>query len=198
MGSDEFQRLEKGRLSQAHRMGRHLLLLLAQVTQWGDFTYLWSSPIFSKPFKAKLLFSLQLCDIYTFLGYSSQMRLHCIASDLCQKELQMFQRKCAETMWLKQNKLCLKSRKCPNKWEMHQFLWEHFSLPLPPVFISGFFYFTVWYSRWFFHMKKSAVRPRLERIFWISEIFYLQSTLLKFADVFLCLYKQKTWFWGSW
>lgn len=54
------------------------------------------------------------------------MRLQCIASDLCQKELQMFQRKCAETRQLKQNKLCLKSRKCPNKWEMHQFLLELF------------------------------------------------------------------------
>lgn len=83
---------------------------------------------FSKPFNTNtlFLFSLQLCDIYTFLGYPSQMRLHCIASDLCQKELQMFQRKCAETMQLKQNKLCLKWRKCPNKWEMHRFLWEFF------------------------------------------------------------------------
>lgn len=120
-----------------------LLLRLAQVTQWGDFIHLLYSPFFFKPFNLLFLFSLQLCDIYTFLGYSSHMRLHYIASDICQKELQMFQRKCAETMWLKQNKLCLKSRKCPNKWEMHQFLWELFSLPLPPVFFFVFLLYCV-------------------------------------------------------
>lgn len=145
MEVDRSQRLEKRHLSQpSHHLGPTNTVFVPAGKVTRRFAYPWSSPVF-KPFNANLLFlfSLQLGDIFTFLGYCSQMRLGCVASDLCQIELQMFQRKRAETMGVKQNKLCLKSKKCPNKWEMHQFLWELFSLPLPPVFIFVFLLYYV-------------------------------------------------------
>lgn len=155
-------RLERGWASQNCLCIRRLVSvssLMLPESLGDEIRLLLIKSIFSlKPSNSSLLFlfSLQLWCIFTLLWYSSQMRLHCIASDLYQKELQMFQRKCAETVQLKQNKLCLKSRKCPNKWEMHQFLLELFSLLLPPVFIFYFlflFYFMVWYSSWFFQWK---------------------------------------------